>query len=113
MEIALCVIDKKQKTLSYSGAGLGVIYFLNNQEYYIKGQRKSIGDYRESNFEFENITIQYTGEEYFFMASDGYQDQLGGDNYKRFSKKRTIESHVFWTNMAHNQRKSTERHLPK
>lgn len=25
------------------------------------------------------------------MATDGYQDQLGGANYKRFSKKRTIE----------------------
>jgi serine phosphatase RsbU (regulator of sigma subunit) len=25
------------------------------------------------------------------MATDGYQDQLGGENYKRFSKKRIID----------------------
>ncbi len=91
MEIALCVVDTNNKKIKFSGAGLGLIYFDNDEEVYIKGQRKSIGDYREDEFIFETSEINYRGNEVFYMASDGYQDQLGGENYKRFSKKRTID----------------------
>jgi PAS domain S-box-containing protein len=91
MEITLCVIDKKNKQLHFAGAGLGLLYFTDDEEYYIKGQRKSIGDFRNEEFTFETTTIHYTGKEVFYMATDGYQDQLGGLNYKRFSKKRTID----------------------
>lgn len=91
MEIGLCVIDTKTNKLSFAGAGLGLLYFINDQEFYIKGQRKSIGDYRDDDFKFKTIEIDVTGEECFYMATDGYQDQLGGNHYKRFSKKRTID----------------------
>ncbi|MEQ1732820.1 MAG: PAS domain S-box protein [Bacteroidia bacterium] len=91
MEIALCVIDKQNRKLEFAGAGLGLLYFDNEEEFYIKGQRKSIGDYRSDIFNFETTTITFTGNEVFYMSTDGYQDQLGGANYKRFSKKRTIE----------------------
>ena len=90
MEIALCVIDTKQNKMQFAGAGLGLLYFLNDKEHYVKGQRKSIGDYRDDDFIFKTIDINLTGAECFFMATDGYQDQLGGANYKRYSKKRTI-----------------------
>jgi PAS domain S-box-containing protein len=91
MEIGLCVIDTKANKLSFAGAGLGLLYFIDGQEFYIKGQRKSIGDYRDDDFKFKTIEINVTGDECFYMATDGYQDQLGGNHYKRFSKKRTID----------------------
>jgi serine phosphatase RsbU (regulator of sigma subunit) len=91
MEIGLCVIDTKANKLSFAGAGLGLLYFINGQEFYIKGQRKSIGDYRDEDFKFKTVEINVTGDECFYMATDGYQDQLGGNHYKRFSKKRTID----------------------
>jgi len=104
MEIALCVVDKVNRKIQFSGAGLGLLYFLNGEEFYIKGQRKSIGDYRYDDFVFETIEIDYTGNEIFYMATDGYQDQLGGVNYKRFSKKRTIELLRNIANVQTNQR---------
>ena len=91
MEIAICMINKKDKKLSFAGSGLGLIYFINEQEFYVRGQLKSIGDYRQESFLFENYQMDITGNEQFFMATDGYQDQLGGEKYKRLSKKRTIE----------------------
>lgn len=91
MEIAICMINKKTKKLSFAGSGLGLIYFTNNQEFYIKGQLKSIGDYRLENSSFNNYEMDLTGNEQFFMATDGFQDQLGGEKYKRLSKKKTIE----------------------
>lgn len=91
MEISFCVIDSKQKKLSHAGAGLGLLCFRNEEEIYLKGQRKSIGDYRYNDFAFVTNEMTYNEEDTFYMATDGFQDQLGGSAYKRFSKKRTIE----------------------
>lgn len=91
MEIALCAINKKTNELTFAGAGLGLLYFQNNEIVHIKGQRKSIGDYRQKEFAFVNQPIGYSGDELFYMATDGYQDQLGGDSYKRFSKNRIVD----------------------
>jgi len=91
MEIALCAINKITNTLIFSGSGLGLIYFIDKEEFYLRGQVKSIGDYRQDSPPFEDIEIKISGSETFFMATDGYQDQLGGEKYKRFSKKKTID----------------------
>jgi PAS domain S-box-containing protein len=90
MEIALCVIDSKQNLLRYAGAGLGLLYVAKNETHYIKGQRKSIGDFRDDDFAFETKDIYFTGDEYFYLSTDGFQDQFGGENDKRYSKKRLI-----------------------
>lgn len=91
MEIALCVFDRQSKQMAYSGAGLGVLYFKDDIEIHIRGQRVSIADARTEEYPFENKVIDITGDEYFFMATDGYQDQLGGSRYKRFSKNSLIQ----------------------
>ncbi|MCU0359410.1 MAG: PAS domain S-box protein [Bacteroidia bacterium] len=91
MEIALCVIDKTSKQLHFSGVGMGLVYHLEHEEIYLKGNRGSIGDYQFNEGSFEKNTIQLTGKERFYMASDGYQDQLGGRNYKRYSKRKLLD----------------------
>jgi PAS domain S-box-containing protein len=90
MELGLCVYNKKEKVMQFAGAGLGVLYFYNNEEIHIRGQRTSIGEVKPPEFKFENSQIDITGYEYFYLATDGYQDQLGGPRYKRFSKNRLI-----------------------
>lgn len=90
MELGLCVYDKKNKKMLFAGAGLGVLYFQNGEEIHVRGQRTTIGEIQHPDFVFENSEVQIKGDEYFFMSTDGYQDQLGGDKYKRFSKNRLI-----------------------
>ncbi len=91
MEIALCVIDKATQQLHFSGVGMGLVYHLGEEEIYLKGNRGSIGDYQFNEVGFEKNTITLTGQERFYMASDGFQDQLGGHNYKRYSKRRLMD----------------------
>jgi len=91
MEIALCVIDKSKNLLHFSGVGMGLVYHIGEEEIYLKGSRGSIGDYEFNDAEFEKNTIELTGNERFYMASDGYQDQLGGQNYKRYSKRKLLD----------------------
>ena len=91
MELALCLVNKKTNTLQFSGVGMGLVYFIDDTEIYIKGQRGSVGDYTHNEQAFEQFDIALCGKERFFMASDGYQDQLGGKNYKRYSKRRLMD----------------------
>ncbi|MBI2259230.1 MAG: PAS domain S-box protein [Flavobacteriia bacterium] len=90
MELAVCVYNKKEKRLYFSGAGLGILYFHNNEEIHIRGIRGGIGEPKADSFSYNTTSIPVSGYEYFFLATDGYQDQLGGEKNKRFSKNRLI-----------------------
>jgi PAS domain S-box-containing protein len=91
MEIALCRIDKTNNSLLFSGAGMGLLYYIDEKEYYFKGQRKAIGEHRTDDFKYINHAIDLSGKEQFYMATDGFQDQLGGTEYKRFSKNELMK----------------------
>jgi len=76
MDIALCVVDKKEKTLDYAGANNSLIYFDKSGELNeIKATRNPIGVYRNQK-EFENHTVKYTEDMIFYLFSDGYRDQM-------------------------------------
>jgi PAS domain S-box-containing protein len=89
MEISICVIDHKNNTLLHAGAGLGLLYFKGEEECHLRGQRLSIGDFRHDE-QFVNNEISFDDTYSFFMATDGYQDQLGGLRNKRYSKNKLI-----------------------
>lgn len=90
MELGICMYHKLTKKVLYSGAGLGILYFHNNEEIHVRGHLTTIGDERKEQYIFTDTEIPITGREYFYMATDGYQDQLGGSRYKRFSKNKLI-----------------------
>jgi len=90
MELGICMYHKLTKKVLYSGAGLGILYFQNNEEIHVRGHLTTIGDERKEKYIFTDTEIAITGYEYFYMATDGYQDQLGGPRYKRFSKNKLI-----------------------
>jgi PAS domain S-box-containing protein len=90
MELGICMYHKLTKKVLYCGAGLGILYFYNNEEIHVRGHLTTIGDERTEKYIFSDTEIPVTGREYFYMATDGYQDQLGGIRYKRFSKNKLI-----------------------
>ncbi len=87
MELSICFIDNNTKVLTHAGAGLGLVMYRGDEQIIIKGTRSPIGDYKESIISFDENIIECRGGEKFYLFSDGYQDQLGGHNYKRLSKK--------------------------
>lgn len=91
MELGLCVYDKKNNKITFAGAGLGILYFQKGEEIHVRGKRTTIGEIKQDDFKFEDTEVEIIGDEFFFMATDGYQDQLGGEKYKRFTKNRLID----------------------
>ena len=94
MDITLCKWDQPKKTLFYSGAKNPLIYVTDNGIEKIKADRCSIGGViskKHENFAFNTQEIHIKERCMVYMFSDGYQDQFGGENNKKFSQRRMRE----------------------
>ena len=87
MDIALCVIDKQNNRVLFSGAKNPLIYIKNNQLHRIKGGIRSIGGGGRTMNPFTTQHIMIDRPTAFYMFSDGYQDQFGGEEDKKFMVK--------------------------
>ena len=87
MDISLCALDLQHMTLEYAGAYNSIFIVRNNNVIEKKGYRFSIGSkhYRGDKV-FENQTIKLQKEDVIYTTTDGYLDQFGGDNNRKFNK---------------------------
>ena len=84
MDIGIVVIDKFAKTMTFSGGRQDLLYIENGETKLIKGENVSIGGL-QSDKPFVNHVVSLETPITFFMYSDGYQDQFGGENNRKFS----------------------------
>ena len=84
MDISLCVINKTKKTIQFSGAYNNLYLIRNNEliEYPADRMPISIFDMIDSGFKRNDINI--LRNDIIYMFSDGYADQFGGPNCKKY-----------------------------
>lgn len=88
MDIAFCVLDKNTQVLSYAGAfnPLWVLRKGSSEIEEIKADRQSIGRVdAPKSFTTKNVELKSGDSIYIF--SDGYADQFGGLDEKKFKSK--------------------------
>ena len=85
MDIALCSYSRASKKLIYAGANnpLWIIRGTDSSIEEIKANKQPIGKY-EASVPFQSHTIQLNKGDSIYIFTDGYQDQFGGDNGKKF-----------------------------
>ncbi len=89
MDMALCVIDKAKKTIEFAGAKNPLVYFQDDESNIIKGDINSIGGFSKGkSAPFTGHEIKITKPTYCYLYSDGFQDQFGGENKKKYMAKR-------------------------
>jgi ligand-binding sensor domain-containing protein/serine phosphatase RsbU (regulator of sigma subunit) len=89
MDIGFCVIDRKNARLEFAGAFSPLYLVRNNTVIEIKGNRFSVGLMEDLIDEkFENHFIQLHKEDMIYLFSDGYPDQFGGEEGKKFKYRR-------------------------
>lgn len=89
MDLGFCAYDYKKKTLEYAGAFNPLYLIRNNEIIEIKGDRIIVGpDYGLRRGPFSNNSIQLEENDVLYMFSDGYADQFGGPEGKKFKYRR-------------------------
>lgn len=81
--------NKSEQIIKYAGAETPLFYIENDKVQVIKGSRHSIG-YKNSNadFVFSEHTLAVKAGMKFFLTTDGYIDQNGGEKGFCFGKRR-------------------------
>ena len=88
MDMALVVIDTDKKTINFAGAYNPLFVVRNNELNIIKADRMPVGyHFIRMAQNFKNNEISYQKGDKIYMFSDGYQDQFGGENGRKFSPK--------------------------
>ncbi len=92
IDLAICVIDEKNKVLQYSGAN-NPLYLIrdtngNPELTEFKADRMPLGYYQGSFKTFTNKNIQLEYGDVFYLFSDGFVDQKGGRDNKKFMSKK-------------------------
>lgn len=89
MDLALCMIDKKNKRLEFAGAFNSLYLIRDNRLTEIKGDRFSIGlTANELGKPFTNHFLELEKEDRIYIFTDGYVDQFGGPKGKKFMYRR-------------------------
>lgn len=93
MDISLCMIDREKMQLEYAGA-FNPLYMIRKGAFRkIKGNRFPIGSASlEGKDGFNNHTIDIKEGDAFYIFSDGYMDQFGGHEGKKFKQTRFINT---------------------
>lgn len=89
MEMNVCLIDKQHKTVTFAGAVNPIICVENGNLTEIKGDKLPIGGMQLDEIRnYTSHTIEIKPNANFYIFTDGYQDQFGGDKDKKFMIKR-------------------------
>lgn len=90
MDISLLCIDSKNKKVFWSGAN-NPLWFIHNKELNeIKPDKQSIGK-TDNPKPFTTHQINYENNMTFYLFTDGFADQFGGPNGKKFKYKQFSE----------------------
>ncbi len=95
MEIAFCTVDLDTLQMKYSGAHRSLYFFRDGEFTEIKADRASLGGVSRlrkkrklTNLQLTTHEIQLQKDDVFYLFSDGYKDQFGGELGRIFSSKR-------------------------
>jgi serine phosphatase RsbU (regulator of sigma subunit) len=98
MDASLIWINPEKTKMIYAGANRSIYVIRNLQLLELKPDKLSIGGNHLSNFEFSEQEIKIEKNDLVYLSTDGYADQFGGPNGKKFMTKRLkdllIEIHL-------------------
>lgn len=91
MDLSIIRVNKTKREFVYTSAKRVAFLVRDGKLSELKGSKFSIGGMRSGTKSFEEITIQYQDDNLLYMFTDGYIDQFGGPDNKKFMIKRFRE----------------------
>ncbi|MEQ8907745.1 MAG: SpoIIE family protein phosphatase [Vicingaceae bacterium] len=91
MDIALCIIDEPNNSMQFAGAFRPLVHIRKGELYRIKSDAAPIGGFRGEEPSFSKHEINLEKGDTFYIYTDGYADQFGGANNKKYMTKKFRE----------------------
>ncbi|MFN6077020.1 MAG: PP2C family protein-serine/threonine phosphatase, partial [Fluviicola sp.] len=88
MDIVFCKFNLTKKTGSFCGAGRPLVLVRDGELIEYKKGPDAIGHCSKDEKIFETVDFELLSGDQFYLFSDGYTDQFGGENVKKFNRKR-------------------------
>ena len=85
MDMSLCIIDRESRKICFAGANNPLYLYRNSDLIEFQATRNPIGIYRKEQA-FESTEINIEENDIFYMMTDGYADEFGGKNGRKFKK---------------------------
>ena len=88
MDLGILFFEKGKQQILYAGAKIPLYYrYPNRLMKTIRGNPFPVGSSQfQDEKQFENHQIEWQEDTWFYLASDGFQDQFGGKQDKKFMK---------------------------
>ena len=87
MDIAVCLIDWDTNKLQYAGAYNPLLRFRNGELLEVKADKMPIGIHLKEDLPFTNNELELEKGDTFYIYSDGYVSQFGGEIGRKFMSK--------------------------
>ncbi|ELR72411.1 serine/threonine kinase [Fulvivirga imtechensis AK7] len=85
MDVALCKVDFKKEEVIFAGANRPLYYFRQGVFDEVKGTKRTIGEELfATGTAFEEHHIPFGAADTFYLTSDGFADQFGGEKGKKY-----------------------------
>jgi ligand-binding sensor domain-containing protein/serine phosphatase RsbU (regulator of sigma subunit) len=84
IDIALCVLDQQHKKIQFTGGMNNLIHIRNGKLEVIRGDRCSVCVVYNKSDIFTMKEFEYYKGDVFYLFSDGYQDQFGGEHERKY-----------------------------
>ncbi|MBD0401096.1 GAF domain-containing protein [Flammeovirga sp. EKP202] len=91
LDISLCVIDRKNNTLEFAGANTSMARIKDGKFFIIKGTPSSIGGNGDEETFFNKHTFNLDDDAEYFLFTDGYHKQIGGEHKQAFGNERFLK----------------------
>ena len=87
IDMALCIIDSEKHKLQFAGAHNPLYLIKNNEIKIIKGDRMPVSIHQNAHKSFKNHVIDFEENDIIYIFSDGYYDQIGGPQNRKFMSR--------------------------
>jgi serine phosphatase RsbU (regulator of sigma subunit) len=88
MDIALCALDIRTNTLIFSGVGIPLYVVTNKNLVEYRAMNSSETCFEDSRYQFASETIVLKNGDIIYLCSDGFADQFGGRDHKKYQSAR-------------------------
>lgn len=92
MDMALCAVNVREGMLQFCGAKRPLILYRGTEVIEYRGDKQSIGGRSDDNTEpYEQNSVKIEPGNRIYLFSDGFTDQFGGDEHKKYGSRRFRE----------------------